>query len=115
MGKDLGTYYVQVELKDGRGFIERWNTGGEYWYSRNKTSPLNAQYILPRYTDENDLIDKIIYMFTEGNYACDCNLNHFLDDAAQLPRREVKCGDEILIKKLTIIRPDESKQVIYED
>lgn len=59
------------------------------------------------------------YMFTEGNYACDCNRRMFLDQAAQkyLETEEDEedgedpypCGQTLILESLTVIRPDGSE------
>ena len=37
------------------------------------------------------------YMFTEGNYACDCNRSNFLSSRYE-GFQEMECGDEIEMK-----------------
>ena len=118
MGKDLGTYHVKVEFKDGQGFIYEWGTNGRYCMGMNSCHPLNATYIPPVWDDEEDLIHSIIWQFTEGNYGCDCNRNGFLKQSRQEKvdwSEEVECSDNIKLLRLTVIRPDRSEQVIYEN
>lgn len=119
MGKDLGTYHVRVELSvgtpDGRGWIETWNTGHRYTGGTQAVTKLDAQLITPPFKDETELLDTIKYAYLDGNYSCDCNKRLSLDQAYQLPEQEnYPCGDEIMIFRLTVIRPDASEIVLYQ-
>ena len=115
MGKDLGTYHVKVELKNKRGFYQKWKTGYRYAKGTEDLSPLDAYLIAPKFANEQDLIKAIIYMYTEGNYSCDCNLVSFIAEAYQEWKpKDAPCGDTIKLERLTLIRPDASSLVIYE-
>lgn len=115
MGKDLGTYHVKVELKNERGFYDKWKTGHRYTMGTEEQSPLNAALIRPTWDSEQDLIDSVVYMYTEGNYSCDCNLRLFIARAHQEDEPEyIACGDTIELERLTLIRPDASELVIFE-
>ena len=115
--RDLGTYYVRVEFQDGTGFITDWHTSGrftgggtEHYY------PLTAKWAGPLYENEEDLFQNIEFMFTEGNYSCDCNLKSFLDRANNASKYEFnkfECGDTMKIKSVTAIRPDCTVKLLY--
>jgi len=116
--KDLGTYHVRVEFEDGQGFIYKWGTGRRYMYGRGPCSPLGATTIKPGWVDEQDLFKSIVFIFTDGNYSCDCNKRAFLARANQEdePERDADiCGDTILLKRLTAIRPDGSEVLLWEE
>lgn len=115
-GKDLGTYYLKVFLKDSRGFINEVSTGARYTNGRYETSPLWATRIEPVYHSEEHLIESEVFMYTEGNFSCDCNLLSFLEDAEQLPRSEdTPCGDSNPVVRLVLIRPDGSELEVYNE
>jgi len=44
------------------------------------------------------------YMFTEGNYACDCNRSLFLMRAYGVNIEELNCGDEITMENFRVER-----------
>lgn len=113
MGKDLGTYHLRVELADGRGWIEKWNTGLRFTGGMDSESPLNAQLIPHTWEDEASLIQAMVYQYTEGSGSCDCNKNLALVRAyQQLDTDESECGNTMQLKRLTMIRPDASEIVI---
>ena len=113
--KDLGTYHIKVELKNERGFYYRWNTGCYYTGGSSSSSPIDANRISPGWEDEEELIQSIVYTFTEGNYSCDCNLKPFIADAYQEEHEDdYLCGDTIELERLTLIRPDGSEVIIYD-
>lgn len=117
--RDLGTYHIRVKFTDGMGFIYQWTTGRRYTHGSCSCSPLTADQIPPGWEDEADLLHTMRYMFTEGNYACDCNRRMFLDQAAQkyLETEEDEedgedpypCGQTLILESLTVIRPDGSE------
>ena len=113
--KDLGTYHLRVEFEDGRGYYHQWNTGGRFTHGRDGISPLTADYMTPTWEDEEDLFSSMLYIYTEGNFSCDCNRRLFLADAAQVERDDEndECGEEIKLKKLTAIRPDRTEYVLF--
>jgi hypothetical protein len=113
MGVDLGTYHVKVEFVNKPGFYMEFSTGCRYTHGTTGIHPLSAYKINPIYDNENDLIRNIVYMFTEGNYSCDCNLAAFIAQAHQRDDPNMPCGDTIELKRLTLIRPDGSESVIY--
>lgn len=47
-----------------------------------------------------DHVETIVNLFTRGNYSCDCNR------IAMIFGRDPRCGDSIILKKLTLILPD---------
>lgn len=115
MNPDLGTYYVRVEFKNGDGFIYRWDTGARYTRGLHNCSPLNALRTEPNWENADDVEHSIWYLFTEGNYCCDCNRQLLLDYAhqTQLPDEwEPSCGETIELLRLTMIRPDGSEKII---
>lgn len=113
-GKDLGTYHLRVELEDGRGWIDRLNTGARYINGSVEHAPLNASRLAPIYESEAHLFENMVFMYTEGNYACDCNKLLFWCRAhRQAEPEEVICGDMMTLKRLTAIRPDGSEVVLW--
>lgn len=116
MKKDLGTYYARIEFEGGDGFIYKWNTGSRYTKGSEGCSPLNADRINPTWKDEYDLAGTMLFMFTEGNYSCDCNKQDFLDQAHQIERPDgfdSPCGEKIKLQRLTMIRPDGSEKTLF--
>jgi len=107
-GKDLGTWHVRVKFRNGSGFIQEWSTGARYGGGTEGTSPLGERRIEPSWKTEEDVLRTMFYMFTEGNYSCDCNRRLFLDWAAQRERPENghACGNELELEELTAIAPD---------
>ena len=115
MGKDLGTYHVRVELKDGRGWIGNWNTGHRYTHGTPSCTKLDATLILPPWNTEAELFASMVWMYTEGNYSCDCNKALFLARAYQQPEpKDTPCNDTMPVMRLTAIRPDASEVVIFD-
>jgi hypothetical protein len=116
-GRDLGTYFVRVEFLNRDGFIMQWDTGARYTNGSGSFSPLNAKRIEPYAEDEEFLAESVKFMFSEGNYACDCNRAIFLARARQEAEpEEPECGESAAfeIAKLTLIRPDGSEVLLYE-
>jgi len=115
MGKDLGTYHIRVELEDGRGWIERWNTGNRYTHGSNHVTKLDAQLIRPIWENEDDLLSSVKWMYTVGNSSCNCNKLISLAFAYQREIPETTpCGNTMSVKRLTVIRPDASEVVIFD-
>lgn len=115
MNRDLGTYYIRVELQNGEGYIERINTCARYTSGRGDIHPLNARRINPTWEDEADLESTLVFSYTENNNSCDCNKLLSLDRANQIDSEEdYPCGDTLVLRRLTLIRPDGSEKVIYE-
>ena len=108
MSKDLGTYFVKVIFNNGDGFIEPWYTGYRFTKGSKGFHPIDAELISPIYKDESELLSSIEWMYTEGNFGCDCNLERFLDRAYNREKDpiEYKCGDSLVIDKLVVIAPD---------
>lgn len=112
MTRDLGTYFVRVEFEDGRGFFMEYKTGGRWipphsW--RDGCSTLDSCWHAPTWESEDDLASTIEYMFTDGNYSCDCNLTLFLARASgeEDPEdQENGCGHTLKIKSLDLYGPD---------
>jgi len=115
MTKDLGTYHLKVELVDGRGWIETWNTGWRYTQGTDGYRPLDATPIPPTYEDEKAIFFNMMWMYIDGNYSCDCNKALFLAYSQQQdPPWNTPCGDTMTLKRLTAIRPDRTEKVLYE-
>ena len=123
MTKDLGTYHLKVELMDGQGWIQEWETGARYMKGSviastiiSSCHPLDASRIDPPYKDEQDLFESMCFMYLEGNYSCDCNKALHLARAnrEEDPKYGFKCGSTIKLKRLTVIRPDGTEKVIWE-
>lgn len=115
MGKDLGTYHLRVEFEDGTGFIEAWNTGCRYVGGGTAhVQRLDGKRVDPPYDNEADLFHAMCYQHTDGNFSCDCNKRLLLARAYNQPElNDYPCGDEIVTKRLTAIRPDGGEVVIY--
>jgi hypothetical protein len=114
MGKDLGTYHLRVELEDGRGWIETWNTGHRYTDGMQEATKLDASLIRPIWDAEEGVLEAMLFMYMDGNYSCDCNKLLFLARSQQQPDPEENpCGDSLVVKRLTAIRPDASEVVIF--
>jgi hypothetical protein len=112
--KDLGTYHLRIELEDGRGWIETWNTGKRFTNGTEHETQLDATMIHPTWESEDDLFSAMRWHYTEANGSCDCNKILALARAYQQPEpEEVLCGDSMPIKRLTAIRPDASEEVIF--
>lgn len=114
MGKDLGTYFLRVELMDGRGWIQTWTTGWRYTNGTANESPLDATAIPPTWDDDDGVLETMQYMFLDGNYACDCNRSLFWERSQQKEETDHPCGETMELKLLTAIRPDRTEVVIFE-
>lgn len=113
--RDMGTYHVRIELKNGDGWIAEWRTGWRLTHGTADTSPLSAQWIAPTYEDEDDLVRNAVFMHEQGNYSCDCNKRLFLASAHQRDEPEDNpCGDTMPIARITVIRPDRTEIVAWE-
>lgn len=109
-GRDLGTYHLRVVLADGRGWIDTWETGARYTNGSSRQSPLSAFRIGSTYDSEPALFQNMVFMYTEGNYACDCNRTLFWRRSQQIEEEaDVECGDTMVLAELTAIRPDGSE------
>lgn len=114
MGVDLGTYHIEVKYIGHEPIIMRWDTGARYTGGSRDVSAGSAFRIEPAWENEADLMSSMVYSHTEGNYACDCNRQQFLDEAAQKFDADGRdCGDEIEREQLTIIRPNGSRRVVW--
>ena len=118
MNKELGTYFVKMELVGGDGCFYRWETGARYTNGTESCSPLDADRMQCGYDNEQELFEGIEFMFTEGNYSCDCNRRLFLARAHQQDDpgdgEDNPCGDTMILERLTAIRPDGSEVILYE-
>lgn len=94
----------------------KWGTSARYTHGRGECHPLTAGRIRPTYEDEDDVLVNILYMFTEGDFSCDCNKALFLADALQEERPEnYPCGDSMKIKKMLVKCPDERELLIFDN
>lgn len=114
-GRDLGTYHVRVELADGRGWIQKWETGAQFTGGTGDWRPLDATLIRASYADEAALIQSVLWAFFDGNSSCDCNKALYLAYSLQQPDPDVDCGETMTIKEITVLRPDMSQIVIYPE
>lgn len=103
---DLGTWHVRVVLADGRGFIAKHNTGARYTGGTQDVSPLDAQRIPPPFASVDDVLETIEFMYTEGNYSCDCNKALTLARSQQKEDPDVECGDTMQLRSLIAIAPN---------
>jgi len=115
MQQDLGTYHLKVEFEDGRGYIQKFSTGMRFTHGRNNCHPLTARPIKPTWESEEDLLDTMKFMYLDGNYSCDCNKKLFLADASQTDVTDGECGDEIRLKRLTVILPNGSERGLWSN
>jgi hypothetical protein len=87
-GKDLGTYYVRASFTNGAIAVIEWTTDRRLWDS------------------EEDVFDTMRFIWTDGNYSCDCNRGTFIARTAGLPDPDLKCGYTLALITLTAIRPN---------
>ena len=113
MGKDLGTYFLEVLFENARGYIEEWNTGQRFSHGKAWASPVWATRCPPAWDSEADLIGTMIFKHTDN--ACDCNERQSIAYAHQEEDWDDSCGDELILKKLTLIRPNGETVVIYPE
>lgn len=109
MGIDLGTYHVRVKFQDSSGFVMEWSTSGRFVPGGTGAwTPLASKWIAPLYDSEEDLIQGILFQFSENNYSCDCNRKLFCAYANQLerPDHNDECTETLRIREFSIIRPD---------
>lgn len=68
--------------------------------------PLDATWIPPVWDSEADVLESIRFMYTTGNYSCDCNRKQFIQYAKQ-KRRYIKapCGDTLVLDTLAVRTP----------
>jgi len=115
MGRDLGTFHLRVELDDGVGWIEEWKTGIQYCGGSESFHPLNAGRFRPAWNSEEEIFDTMKYVLTEGDASCDCNKSLRLRYAGQVgPPEALECGDTLVLKRLTVIRPDGTEKILLE-
>ena len=114
MGKDLGTYHFRITAGNGEVFIHETNTGARYTHGTSSDSPEYASRIEPTWDSEDDLISSTLYMFSEGNFSCDCNMGAFLAASKQERDPDLPCGETLTPTKIVMIRPDGSEQTIKE-
>lgn len=121
MTKDLGTFYVRVEFESNGGFLYKWTTDARYTGGDETWHPLDAHRTEPLYETADDVFHAVSYMFTEGNYCCDCNLRMFMDRANGCEKEyddddpngdPYPCGHTMKIKRLSLIHPDGSSQLV---
>ena len=116
MKQDLGTYHLEVRFSNGEGYRETWTTGFRYFDETGGFSRLDVDRIEAPRESEQELIDAMVYMHTKGNYACDCNRKLFLAYArGENAPLDVKCGDELKLESLVMIRPDQTREMILDN
>jgi hypothetical protein len=111
VAKDLGTYYLRVELSDGRGWIERWNTCARYTDGTFHVTHLTAQRISPLWDDEQEIFHGMMFKMLENS--CDGDFEGKLAAAQQEDAPEHICSDHLIVQRLTAIRPDGTEAVLY--
>jgi len=114
--RDLGTYWLRVEFLDGRGYLQKWETGRRYTKGTESLKPLDATVIEPIWGSEDDLFQTMIHSYMDGNYSCDCNKALFLARAYQQNGTlNIPCGATMELKRLTSIRPDGSEHELLNE
>ena len=104
-----------MEFEDGRGYLEKWETGRRYTNGTESWKPLEGSPIEAPWSDEQEVFSAMKYQYIYGNYSCDCNKAMFLSRAYQQDDPDdTPCGDEMTLKCLTAIRPDDSEQLLWE-
>jgi hypothetical protein len=112
--KDLGTYHLRVEFADGTGYIHAYYTGQRFTGGDTHVSPLEATRMPPVWESEEELFHCMEFEYLENNHSCDCNRKLLLARAYQQPEPEdLSCGETIILKRLTAIRPDGSEVVLF--
>lgn len=115
MGKDIGTYWLRVEFEDGRGYLEKWETGRRYTHGEESWKPLEGSLIDAPWADEQEIFYAMEYQYIYGDCSCDCNKSIFLAKAYQQDEPEaLPCGDTMTLRRLTAIRPDGGESVLWE-
>ena len=116
MNRDLGTYYLFVEFRDGDGYYQKWETGQRFvGGGTGEVSPQFAKRIGPIYKDEDHLFECILYAYEDGNYSCDCNRSLFVTRAHNQEEADcLDCGETIILQRITAIRPDGTEHKLYE-
>lgn len=114
MSKDLGTYHLLVELANGKGFIEKWNTGYRFSHGNEEYTIPNATMIPPVYSDEDQVFRSMVFFYTEGNGACDCYKTSAISQSINEEDKDIPCDETMPVLRLTAIRPDASRIVIFE-
>lgn len=105
---DLGIYKLKITLADGtlyeNDYDASWRMISGRW-----TTPFDS---------ERELIYQLWWIYTEGNWSCDCNLaadkdkalglfNGFWDEEKDC--KKYPCGESLLAKSLVAVRPDGSE------
>lgn len=113
--KDLGTFYLKVELEDGRGWIDTWETGGRWYDMRHDHAKIDAGWIKPTYRTRQEVLDSMLWMYLNGNYNCDCNKTLFYSRAydIEIDEENIGCGDTMVLKRLTAVLPGGKEKIIY--
>ena len=111
--RDLGTYHLRVVFTDGRGYIERWDTGMRFTGGTTWVSPLNATPMKPVWESEEDLVNTILFAYLDGNSSCECNRLDNIARANGEDDPDNECGETLELASLTIIGPDGSERGIY--
>ena len=83
-------YKIRAEFYDGRSYTQKW--------------PTNPK------EKEEQIIEHATFMYLHGNYSCDCNRLLFICRENGLTEPDdPPCGDNIRLRKLTLIRQDLSE------
>lgn len=81
--------------------INEWNNTMEYTFYLRNTATGECNTRKNEYKSEGDML----FLWLEGDYACDCNRSLFLYDFDR--EKQLECGDEIIVID-KIVRPDGS-------
>jgi hypothetical protein len=115
MNSDLGTYHIRVQFTNGTGYLCVVQTGRRYTEGAQGCHPLDAEAILPPFTNEEELFSALKYQHLEGNHSCDCNRLSFLASVAGQPLTESPpCGHTLELQTLTAIRPDGTEHLLWK-
>ena len=121
LGIKEGSYYFDTkeEFEDFERKLDPYRSqgiasSGDYGYMRHKSTiakvrlGYKGQLYDIKHNFRNEYPeDSAIYMFTQGNYSCDCNLSLFIrEQYGKDVIPELECGD--IIKLLDI-------KIVYED
>ena len=116
---DLGLYHVAVEHEGLPGFICKVETSGGFIPANEDVgfglvSPLDAEWCGPSYYCEEHLVDDILNRFIEAPH-CGCEirrLNVVANGGDQ--GQPFECQPAPKLKRLTLIRPDGDRLVLYD-
>ena len=71
----------------------------------------NSDGVVRQYLDTHEWSENSDFLWSEGNFACDCNRHIFFASAANESAENRECGDNSYSVRIT----DERGNVLYED